>query len=276
MNELVSVIITTYNRGHILINAIESVRTQSYKNIEIIVVDDCSNDTSYDIFNKYISVNNFNNIIYLKNKNNMGANYSRNRGINASKGEYISFLDDDDEYYPTKIEEQLELINKNNNVIVYCGSKIYNKGKLIKQSRLKYNGDIFDKIIEDNFLGNLSLLLIKRSILLKNNLDNDFPACQDWDLLTRLANKYEFYHTNSRLVKINKHEEESIGAGPKAIIGFKMYYNKHIKNYCFSKVLKLIILYFLRAIVNKQLFQIKKILFLLKAYFLNLMAVKLK
>lgn len=263
----VSVIITSYNREDMIVNAISSVVNQKYKEIEIIVVDDCSKDNTKGVVENYIDENKLTNIVFLINEKNMGANYSRNRGVESSTGKYISFLDDDDEYYPTKIEEQVTLMQKyDDKAIVYCGFNIYKCDDKIAQTKLRYEGDILDKLLEDNFLGNPSLLLLRKT-LIETSFDNTFPACQDWDLVTRLAKKYKFYHTNSMLVKVNKHEGESIGAGPKAIKGFEMYYTKHIDKYSFFKFIKTLILYIFRAIKNRQSFQIKKAIFLAKAYF---------
>jgi len=149
--EKVSVVITSYNRENMIIRAIESVVNQSYKNIEIIIIDDHSKDNTKDIVNNYINENNFSNIVFLINEQNMGANYSRNRGVKISTGKYISFLDDDDEYLPTK-----NLMKKyNDKVIVYCGFLMYDsKGRLYAKTKFKYEGNILDKLLEDNFLGN--------------------------------------------------------------------------------------------------------------------------
>lgn len=127
IENLVSVIITTYGRDNKLIfDAINSVRNQTYKNIEIIVVDDNGIGTeaqkrNQDIFDKEDDIN------YIANKNNSGAQVSRNVGILASKGEYIACLDDDDIWMPEKIEKQVAMIEKENLGLVFCnGYRFYN------------------------------------------------------------------------------------------------------------------------------------------------------
>ena len=109
MGCLVSVIIPTYKRKlDYVSNALQSVLNQTYNNIEIIVVDDSPNDFPYrDEIKNYIEKLNDDRVIYIRNEKNLGGSLSRNVGINASRGEYITFLDDDDEYMPGKVEKQL-------------------------------------------------------------------------------------------------------------------------------------------------------------------------
>ena len=127
MGCLVSVIIPTYKRKlDYVSNALQSVLNQTYDNIEIIVVDDSPNDFPYrDEIKKYIEKLNDDRVIYIRNEKNLGGSLSRNVGINASRGEYITFLDDDDEYMPGKVEKQLKFMLSNDcdlsfsNMIMY-------------------------------------------------------------------------------------------------------------------------------------------------------------
>ena len=99
---LVSAIITTHNRKDLLKRAIDSVFAQTYPNIELIVVDDASNDGTSEMCD-----DNRINYIFIPKLESHGGNYARNLGIKASKGEYCAFLDDDDYWLPTKIEKQV-------------------------------------------------------------------------------------------------------------------------------------------------------------------------
>ncbi len=91
-NPLISVILPTYNRGYIVERAIKSVLNQTYKNLELIIVDDGSTDNTEEIVKSIEDKR----IIFLKHKKNKGASSARNTGIKNSKGEYISFIDSDD------------------------------------------------------------------------------------------------------------------------------------------------------------------------------------
>ncbi|GIP39899.1 glycosyl transferase family 2 [Paenibacillus sp. J31TS4] len=117
MNSKVSIIIPTFRRVAPLRRAIESVINQTYTNIEIIIVDDNEKESSYrkevnQIIEEYQQK--FNNILYIKNKKNLGSAQTRNIGIETSKGDFITFLDDDDIYLPDKIKNQLTYMLENN------------------------------------------------------------------------------------------------------------------------------------------------------------------
>jgi len=147
----VSVIIPSYNRFHYLMNAIKSVENQTYKNIEIIVVNDGSTQK------EYYEPKNFQNVqiinIDRKNTINWGGSRPavRNFGIDSSNGEFIAFLDDDDYWFPKKIERQLQEMNKNNVSFSctegYFGSGEFNNSKNYK----KFNSEHHFKKIKKKY-----------------------------------------------------------------------------------------------------------------------------
>lgn len=107
MNEpLISVIIPSYNRAFILTDAINSVLLQTYKNIELLFVDDCSTDNTEEIV-KNITDSRFH---YIRLEKNSGACTARNRGIKEAKGDYIAFNDSDDQWHIDKLEKQLSFL----------------------------------------------------------------------------------------------------------------------------------------------------------------------
>ena len=107
-NPLISVIIPTYNRGALLGRAIRSVLAQSYRNIEIIVVDDASDDYSGAVVKEFSD----NRLSYIRHDSNMGGAKARNTGIKAAKGEYIAFQDSDDEWVKDKLEKHPNKLKK--------------------------------------------------------------------------------------------------------------------------------------------------------------------
>ena len=109
---LVSVIIPTYKRADMLTKAIDSAINQTYKNIEIIVIDDNDPSSKYrfETKKKLSSYIQSGVIRYIENEKNLGGAITRNRAVEQSKGEYIAFLDDDDIFFPTKIEKQVEVL----------------------------------------------------------------------------------------------------------------------------------------------------------------------
>jgi len=111
----VSVIIPTFNRAAFLKSAIKSALHQTYDDIEIIVVDDNSSAPVHDVIKKLQDTR----IKYIRHKHNFGVSVARNTGIKASKGKYIAFLDDDDEWLPEKLEKQIEIIKNSSEKV--CG-----------------------------------------------------------------------------------------------------------------------------------------------------------
>ena len=104
-NNLVSVIIPVYNVSKYITHTIESILKQSYKNVEIVLVDDCSTDNSAEIIAKYASSHS--NVIYHKLDSNQGAAVARNKALSIAKGRYVAFLDSDDVWCEGKLEKQL-------------------------------------------------------------------------------------------------------------------------------------------------------------------------
>lgn len=194
--ELVSVIITTFNRSNLLPRAVNSVLKQTYQNLEIIIVDDCSTDNTLQVIKNFSDER----IKYIKNNKNLGLAASRNIGIKASKGEYISFLDDDDELLPNKVAEQIELFKNANVDVVYCGMIRKYNGKTVRLSISTFRGYILEHILVSSPSG-IHSLLIKRRCLEKIGLfDETFPAFEDWDLWIRLSEKCVFDLVNKFLV----------------------------------------------------------------------------
>lgn len=111
INELVSIVMPTYNCSLFIEDTIISVINQSYKNWELIIVDDCSTDNTHEIVNKYLK--NYN-IKYIILSNNLGAALARNRGIELAQGRFIAFLDSDDIWYPQKLAIQIKSMIDNN------------------------------------------------------------------------------------------------------------------------------------------------------------------
>lgn len=127
MYDLVSVIMPSYNTGKYIKKSIESVLAQSYKNWELIIVDDCSRDDTDKIVAKFL---NDSRIKYLKNDENKGAAFSRNRALREVKGKWVAFLDSDDLWYPEKLEKQIHFMIENNYSFSYTNyEEIDSEGK---------------------------------------------------------------------------------------------------------------------------------------------------
>lgn len=188
MGKLVSVVIPTHNRVDLLPRAIESVLKQTYDNFEIIVVSDGSTDNTEEVVKKY--ADNDSRVKYIGYMPARGGNVARNIGIEASQGEYVAFLDDDDEWLSEKLSKQVGLLEKDDNVgMVYTGVHIiYVNEKVEYNSMSKVFGDLKRRILIDNCIGTTSTVVLRKSILEKSGMfDVELKALQDYDLWIRIA-----------------------------------------------------------------------------------------
>ena len=249
MEKLVSVVIPTYNREHTIARAIHSVLNQTYKNFEILIVDDKSTDNTTKAIQDFKD----NRIKYLRHALNMGGGAARNSGIRIAKGEYIAFLDSDDEWLPEKIEKQLNLFSKSDDTlgVVYTGFYVVNEyGEKNNQWIPKERGNLFFKLLEGNFVGTSSTILAKTCYLKKiEGFDETLPSCQDWDLYLRLSEICMFDFIEEPLVKyLWSKNLESISNKKWAVI---TGHNKVLEKYKINKLPKEIRAkhYFYRGII---------------------------
>ena len=134
MDKLVSIVIPTHKREvECLANAVNSALNQTYKNIELVIVDDSPSDYEKRAEVKaYAESIEHDKVIYLQNEKNLGGSLTRNRGIDASTGDYIAFLDDDDEYTPDKIEKQLLFMLENDCDMTFSNTVMCKNGKPVE------------------------------------------------------------------------------------------------------------------------------------------------
>jgi len=231
---IVSVIIPTYKRSLRLPIAIESVLNQTYRPVEIIVVDD-NGDNEYrietkSVLEKYISQNK---ITYIEHKTNKGGCAARNTGASSAKGEYIAFLDDDDFYEPTKIEEQINFLKNNKNLDACMCSmyRIYENNQQIESRENIARGETLKEAILD---GNVftSMLLIKKEVFFKIGGFSEIPRFQDKYFHYKfLENGYRIGILNKQLLTLVEHSEERISlvASNKVIISLNKLHEFEIK-----------------------------------------------
>jgi len=205
-NKLVSVIIPTHNRpSHIVMRAIKSVVNQTYKNIEIIIVDDsdCDFPQRMEVANSIKSISST--IKYIKHASSRGGCAARNTGLKNAKVYYVAFLDDDDQWLPDKIEEQLRVFDNPNIALVYCGTIVRNEGincQYVRNSVYK-RGLVYEYLIRNNnFIGGSSNPLIKKDCLNEiGGFDEDMQSQQDYDLWLRLTKYYPHWYLSVRPAK---------------------------------------------------------------------------
>lgn len=199
VKDLVSVITPIYNSQKYLEETLDSVLNQSYKKIEIIIVDDCSTDHSDMIVNR-IKID-FPEIRYHRLKKNKGAGIARNKCLEIARGQYVAFLDSDDVWYPDKIEKQIELMRINNIPFSYTAIEMIDDcGKKIKSARKINTKCDYDFLLKNT-------IIATSSVVIDRNLIGDFRMSsrrggQDYATwLTILRKGYIANGINEPLVK---------------------------------------------------------------------------
>lgn len=212
MISLVTAVITTHNRQDLLVRAVKSVLSQTYKNLELIVVDDASDERADELLKEFNLK-----YIYIPKEESKGGNHARNTGILAAKGEYIAFLDDDDYWLPMKIEEQMAVMEEKQCELVYCPftQEIVNGKDItyIHMSPEPYkSGDMSKKILY-TICTNTSCILVKRSALIQIGMFNEsLRFWQEYELTIRLAQRGPFYYAWKDLVvyRIDKNDTKRL------------------------------------------------------------------
>lgn len=265
---LISVVIPTLNRTDLLENAISSVEAQTYKNIEIIVVDDFSSkEIPVERFiEKFKSVK----LVFIRNTKRMGGAASRNIGIDKSRGDFICFLDDDDVYMPNKIKLLLDAINKSPDADAAFGKiRVHNGSNYINCFNEIKRFNIHENIMLMNMIHN-NATLIRRDILNKVKFLESLTRYQDLQFNIELSLKSKIIYVNefvaewrvdNRQDKIT-HNGDSV-KNKKDVVAFLMVY-KYLRSRL-SVPTKILVLFKLKSIkmllMTGQYFDALKILF---------------
>ncbi|MCY4072222.1 MAG: glycosyltransferase [Chloroflexi bacterium] len=209
-NPLVSIVIPTFNRKRFVCEAIDSCLGQTYHNCEIIVIDDGSTDGTGD----HLLAEFGDRIRYIRQEN-QGPAIARNRGIREARGEYIHFLDADDQLVAHKVETCLRLFLQRTDIDVlhtYYQFVASDGRTHIETSAFpSFSDDIFCELLR--LTGNhilISSTMIRTAVLRAIGGfedDPDFRSAEDWDLFLRLASKHKFYGLNDRLVYRRMHDD---------------------------------------------------------------------
>lgn len=193
---LVSIIIPSYNGSDKVAKAIRSVLNQTYKNIEVIIVDDNGKGTGEQIKTENVvkEFRSFNNLHYITHDVNRNGSAARNTGAKASQGEYLGFLDDDDEYLPHYVQMHIDEHKTLDNeyALTYCSSAQYRNETFIRNSYKKESGDLLYKVMTHKVVIGSTSLIIKRNAFEKlGGFDESFRRHQDWEFTARVAAEYK-------------------------------------------------------------------------------------
>ncbi len=211
MSVLFSIVIPTYNRGHLIANTIETVLDQSYKNFELLIVDDGSTDNTESVVKNIISKKQQFRIAYLKQPNSERA-AARNNGLKKAIGDYVLFFDSDDTLYTNHLEvAEKSITGKNQPEFIHLRYDIKNgQGKLTKEGPV-YTSPPNKELIFGNFLS-CNGIFIRKDVALQNqfNEDRKLSAMEDWELWLRLCAKYPLHYVNTITSTIIDHDERSV------------------------------------------------------------------
>ena len=226
----VSIVIPTYKRVEYLERLLKSIENQTFKEYEIIIVDDCSpNQKEYaELVAKYKKI--FRNLTFITKKTNKGAPNSRNIGIKKAKYDLIALVDDDDEWYCDKLQHQVEVFQKypETDIVYTWTDAIDEDGNIVYKYKKEIEGNPKYEILKGCFIPSPSVMVKKKAIEDAGLFDELLPSCQDWDMWTRMI-------LNGAKVKVvknvdtiyYKHNSGTIGLSPRAYKGFMIYFRKH-------------------------------------------------
>ena len=205
----VSVIIPTYNREEYICETIQSVLDQTYKDFEIIVVDDGSTDNT----KKKLEI--FGSKIKLTEQKNSERAISRNNGIKNSGGKYIAFLDSDDIWIKDKLEKQVEVLdNKKDFILVYGQShRINKKSQTIKTAKRQlegYSGNVFEELLMRNFITSPTPMIRREYFEMTTGFNTKYIPYEDWEFWLRFSLFGKFYFIPDLLAYYRIHPEQSV------------------------------------------------------------------
>jgi len=211
----------------LLERAIRSVLNQTCQNFEIIVVNDCSTDDTEEIINKFKDRR----IRYIRHDRNKGRAASRNAGIRHARGAYITFLDDDDEMLPLKLERQLQKFKECSEKVglVYCGYADVYGDKIVRTTLPRIKGYVYDSVLLAGPFAIHAPLIRKECLDKSGDFDLTFSTCEDWDLWIRMSRCYEFDFIPEVLALYNMHGDQTITCVRKMISGREMILKKHLR-----------------------------------------------
>ena len=236
---LISVVVPTYNRAHLILDALDSVASQSYRPMELIVVDDGSTDDTEKIVSEWWKQHSSTGMSFrFIKQSNLGGNKARNSGIEAATGKYIGFLDSDDRWHSSKLEQQLEVLEYNPSAgAVYCGVQQIDldSGQRIEPSNRSYpTGNLLDQLLVKDVTAPTSTYLVRKEVFAEVGLfDETLMARQDWDMWIRIATKYEIEAVPLPLVDLREHSGPRTASNPqREIDAFNAMMSKyaHLRN----------------------------------------------
>lgn len=226
--EMVSVIIPTYKRLELLPRAIRSVIHQTHQNFEIIVVDDDRDGSAMSTVRAFAD----DRIRYSGNERNKGAAGSRNTGILKSTGEFIAFLDDDDEWLPDKLDKQISQLRHQPATVGWAYSGYLDvdevTGKILSEQWREKKGNIYNDLMVENCVGSASTVVIRKECFNAVGMfDETLPCSEDYDLWIRIGKEFEIECVSEPLFKYSIHQSKITTDSGAQARGIELMRQKH-------------------------------------------------
>lgn len=206
--ERVSVIIPTYNRGEKILNSVNSVLQQTYDDIELLVVDDGSVDSTQEIIESIRDER----IRYIRQTKNIGASAARNEGAKQAKSEIIAYNDSDDLWKPEKLEKQMKYWERHSEFsMVYCAYSMNRpEGTFVvpdEQMEGELEGDIFLWLLLRNSIGTPTMVMRRADFFKAGGFDTTFRSLEDWEFAIRFSEKNGIGYISDILVDAGYNED---------------------------------------------------------------------
>lgn len=216
----ISIITASYNYAEYISQTIESIINQTYTNWELIIVDDGSKDNSVEIIKSYCQKDSRIKLYQHKNAVNKGLKDTLLLGIKKASSEWITFLESDDEFVSTNLEEKVKIINSNPNIkFIFNDIEIFGDLEFLKHAymtrvydTLKAEGvlDIRNSLKYRNPIPTFSCVMLKKEILKSLDFNSPIKPLLDYYLWLQVAKRFEIYFINKKLTRWRKHPDSYI------------------------------------------------------------------
>lgn len=229
---VISVVLPTFNRAHLLGRSVRSVLEQSYENLELIIVDDGSTDNSANVIRRLSDKR----VHYVHLAENKGAPFARNIGLRMAVGRYIAFQDSDDEWSKGKLERQIEVFSDCgiNVGVVYSGYwEVKNRRRIyLPRSGINpKNGNVHNLLLAGNFIAGPTALVRTECFAKHGLFDERLPRLQEWELWLRISPHWEFRFIDEPLVTAYVQPDGITSSPEKLVKAFELILEKHDEDF---------------------------------------------
>ncbi|MDO8860414.1 glycosyltransferase [Haliea sp. E1-2-M8] len=231
----VSVIIPVYNRAHLLPRTLDGVLKQTFTDFEVLIVDDCSQDDPASVVAGFQDPR----LRYLRQPENRGVAAARNRGLRDARAPLVAFLDDDDEWFPEKLDMQVDLFRRSPRevALIYTGLETVRCEGSHTLQEPTARGDLYRELLVRNILhGAGSNAMIRRNVVAEVGFfDENLPAIEDYDYWLRVSRHYKIDCISTPLVRYNDSRDLSGSSGDEVRRSLNVKANQEARNQFYTK-----------------------------------------